>query len=83
VGRRCVPRRSGIDDRDPSARAAEHERPRQASRASAHHHHVERVFAHATSLRVAARFGKVRCQFPEELVSSTSGALVNDLGGTG
>jgi hypothetical protein len=54
VGRRRVPRHSGIDDRDPTARAAEHERRTQTGCTPAHHHHVEVVFVHASSLRVAA-----------------------------
>ena len=41
VSRRRVPRRSGIDDGNPAACAAEHERRTQTGRAPAHHHDVK------------------------------------------
>ena len=72
VSCRRVPRRSGIDDGDPAACAAEHERRTQAGRAAADHHHVKVVFVvfvHVSSLRVAARFSKVCCRFRESLIT--------------
>ena len=81
VSRRRVPGRSGIDDGNPAARAAEHESSTQTGRAPTHHHDVKVVFVvfvHVSSLRVAARFSKVCCRFRESLITWNDGKLCSN-----